>query len=214
MKDCAPLDEESFKPVIKENYFGRNKFRCELSEEQVDNLIKIFRPLDARGLTKPKFVRDVKLGTRQKTGGALHKGFSAGGVGSAGRNVAGKIRQLPPEYATSDPYVRSAYPDIARLDSDVLYAPKTDHLYAPKVEALERRPYVLDPLVESSLRPLGVRGEWIQRRIPEGFYSDDRLLPITRAEYAYDLPYPRDVLYDSRDRALYRPIAGLPLAYP
>ncbi|KAF8395127.1 hypothetical protein HHK36_019068 [Tetracentron sinense] len=43
LEDCLPLAEEKFKAVIKDNYFGKNKFDCQLNPEQVKNLCKLFR---------------------------------------------------------------------------------------------------------------------------------------------------------------------------
>ncbi|XP_059626598.1 uncharacterized protein LOC132269429 [Cornus florida] len=42
MEDCLPLAEEKFKKVIKDNYFTKNKFDCQLNSEQVKNLCKLF----------------------------------------------------------------------------------------------------------------------------------------------------------------------------
>ncbi|PIA60337.1 hypothetical protein AQUCO_00300084v1 [Aquilegia coerulea] len=48
MDDCLPLSEEKFKAVIKDNYYGKNKFDCQLKAEQVKNLCKLFK-VSARG---------------------------------------------------------------------------------------------------------------------------------------------------------------------
>ncbi|KAL2529311.1 B2 protein [Forsythia ovata] len=45
LNDCFPLPESVFKHAIKENYHGGSKFRQELTEEQVTNLMSMFRPL-------------------------------------------------------------------------------------------------------------------------------------------------------------------------
>ncbi|RWR81613.1 Dev_Cell_Death domain-containing protein [Cinnamomum micranthum f. kanehirae] len=43
LDDCAPLPVEKFKAAIKDNFYGKNKFNCELTAEQVKNLCKLFR---------------------------------------------------------------------------------------------------------------------------------------------------------------------------
>lgn len=47
-KDCLPLPEIAFKHVIKDNYQGHCKFRQELSNKQVNDLIPLFRTVAAR----------------------------------------------------------------------------------------------------------------------------------------------------------------------
>lgn len=45
VRDCLPLPEVAFKDVIKENYTSGSKFNQELSDEQVNKLVSLFRPI-------------------------------------------------------------------------------------------------------------------------------------------------------------------------
>ncbi|XP_021863661.2 uncharacterized protein [Spinacia oleracea] len=42
LEDCVPLAEERFKNVLKDNYYTKNKFDCQLNSKQVKNLCKLF----------------------------------------------------------------------------------------------------------------------------------------------------------------------------
>ncbi|KAK3206274.1 hypothetical protein Dsin_020320 [Dipteronia sinensis] len=42
-EDCAPLAEKEFKKIIKDNYYNRNQFHCELTSKQVKDLCNLFR---------------------------------------------------------------------------------------------------------------------------------------------------------------------------
>ncbi|XP_074294360.1 uncharacterized protein LOC141622207 [Silene latifolia] len=46
--DCLPLPEAAFKDAIKENYLSKFKFKQDLSYEQVDKLVSLFRPITLR----------------------------------------------------------------------------------------------------------------------------------------------------------------------
>lgn len=42
LEDCLPLSEVQFKPILKDNYYAKKKFDCQLNSEQVKNLCKLF----------------------------------------------------------------------------------------------------------------------------------------------------------------------------
>ncbi|KAM7259083.1 hypothetical protein ACFE04_014824 [Oxalis oulophora] len=42
LKDCLPVGQENFKDIIKDNYYSKNKFHCQLTSDQVKNLCKLF----------------------------------------------------------------------------------------------------------------------------------------------------------------------------
>lgn len=52
LEDCLPLGEEKFKKVIKDNYYGKNKFNGQLTSEQVKNLCKLFRATAKGSMSK------------------------------------------------------------------------------------------------------------------------------------------------------------------
>ncbi|GMH12749.1 hypothetical protein Nepgr_014590 [Nepenthes gracilis] len=67
LEDCVPLAEEKFREVIKDNYYAKNKFNCELSSEQVKNLCGLFRAA-TKGKYKDKDSKPEKAGGSRRTG--------------------------------------------------------------------------------------------------------------------------------------------------
>ncbi|KAL9271286.1 DCD domain-containing protein [Drosera capensis] len=65
LEDCLPVAEEKFKKVIKDNYYARNKFGCELSSEQVKNLCKLFQA-ESKGKAKVKAIKPQKASGRNR----------------------------------------------------------------------------------------------------------------------------------------------------
>jgi len=53
-KECLPLSEEKFKVAIKDNYYGKKKFKFELNAEQVKNLVQLFKPVPAQNSRGPR----------------------------------------------------------------------------------------------------------------------------------------------------------------
>merc|ERR1711915_975302 len=59
-KECLPLPEEKFKAAIKDNYYGKNKFKFQLNAEQVKKLSQLFRPVPAQNSRGPRDSRPGK----------------------------------------------------------------------------------------------------------------------------------------------------------
>ncbi|KAJ6817403.1 uncharacterized protein M6B38_411190 [Iris pallida] len=59
LNDCVPLPEEKFKAAIKQNYYGRNKFNCQLSAEQVKNLCKLFKSAGKKPSSRKRPHEDI-----------------------------------------------------------------------------------------------------------------------------------------------------------
>ncbi|GAB4860144.1 hypothetical protein Ancab_011622 [Ancistrocladus abbreviatus] len=72
LEDCLPLGEEKFRKVIKDNYYTRSKFNCELSAEQVKNLCKLFQEAgkDKSKGSKPK---NMNVGERMGASSSSRK---------------------------------------------------------------------------------------------------------------------------------------------
>ncbi|KAA8543867.1 hypothetical protein F0562_021956 [Nyssa sinensis] len=66
LEDCLPLAEEQFRKVIKDNYYTRSKFDCQLNSEQVKSLCKLF-------LAASKGSKSKRLGRSQRAEPRTHK---------------------------------------------------------------------------------------------------------------------------------------------
>ncbi|GAB2274380.1 hypothetical protein Dimus_009143 [Dionaea muscipula] len=67
VEDCLPIPEEKFKKVIKDNYYARNKFNCELTSEQVKNLCELFQA-GGRSKEKGKAIKAERASGRERRG--------------------------------------------------------------------------------------------------------------------------------------------------
>ncbi|CAL5426723.1 unnamed protein product [Camellia sinensis] len=63
LDDCLPLAEEKFRKVIKDNYYSKTKFDCQLNSEQVKNLCKLFVAA-SRGSNSKKSGKHLRSETR------------------------------------------------------------------------------------------------------------------------------------------------------
>ncbi|XP_068667392.1 uncharacterized protein [Aristolochia californica] len=66
LKECIPLPESVFSHAFRENYYGKGKFKPELSHEQVNRLVVLFRPIPAlQSVLSPSVVNDRQLVSSQ-----------------------------------------------------------------------------------------------------------------------------------------------------
>lgn len=209
---------------------------------QVGKLLQLFRPLDASGLPKPKPV----IG-KESRGESFHKSSTSRGPRS-GAPRSGRGARPPPTGQYPRSLVREplpvelglrsqpvgyipahslSYPDIGRLEADALYRQRLQvlQLQDARADAMERRAYAVDPLMDASLRQVGVSSEFGRRRFPDDLHVDERGLLLSKGSLHEDLyrdtPYQREALYSGHDngRAFsgtlpYKPLTTLPWGYP
>ncbi|KAI5063173.1 hypothetical protein GOP47_0021720 [Adiantum capillus-veneris] len=214
-KDCMPLDEGAFKIAIKDNYVRANRFKCELNSEQVGRLIKLFRPLDSRGLPEPKPSKEAKKDFTPK--GKLPRGPPPRSLRNRGppprfSGPAPPRERVYKDYAPQYSRERHAseiippsyalVPDVAHAEAELL---RQRHLRQVQEEALDRRAYLLDPVVEASIAR--------KRYLEDVYLAEQQALakrPLLPEVYR-DLEYQREAPYRGYADGLHAlPSAALP----
>ena len=186
LKECQPLSQEKFKPAIKANYFGRNKFNTQLSKEQVGDLCKIFTGDSKSPKEKPVTVsgKVVKSAGRDKPGKATN---------SAGRDRTGKA----PISAGRDRIAKAPYSagrDRARRPPPRSYQRPAP--YYPRGLSYPARDSYVEPLRPVAQYPLPP--------VPYGTYGPPE-------DYYYSAEPREPVEY--RDPYVYREPAPYPASY-
>lgn len=132
LEDCIPLAEERFKRVIKENYFTRTKFDCQLKSEQVRKLCKLFVA--------------VSKGPRSK---GLDRGFKERTHASIGRHRL-RVLDIDEERDTAL-YEKRQYLDYPRVRRREVTASLLDPVYriAPLTPPAADPSYAYDRTTET-----------------------------------------------------------------
>jgi len=209
-KDCMPLDQNAFKLAIKENYFRGNKFKCELNAEQVGRLMKLFRPLDSRGLPESKPVKESRRDPAPRGKASRVPSRPPRNRGPPPRFSAPApprerfYKDYAPVYPRERQYPESlppsyVVPEVAQVEVELL---RQRHLRqvqeAQAIEALDRRAYLLDSVVEASIA---------RKRYLEDVYAAEQQAaavkrPLLQDTLYRDLEYQRDAPYRSYGEGL------------
>ncbi|XP_058099282.1 uncharacterized protein LOC131243749 [Magnolia sinica] len=179
LEDCLPLPEEKFKAAIKDNYYGKNKFNCKLTPEQVKALCKLFRAT-------------IKTPSKSKRSGRVAKPESPilADRDRKRSRIGGKTRR--PLLGGDRRYLRR--PDVYERDEYASYASSRHPPYAPAA------------LPPPSLPPLSYApAPHPPPSVHQPSYASMLPPPFPPPSYAYERPldadyYRRDPLPELHDR--------------
>ncbi|KAJ6803552.1 uncharacterized protein M6B38_188755 [Iris pallida] len=189
LNDCSPLPEEKFKAAIKENYYGRNKFNCQLSAGQVKNLCKLFKTAgkisssrkrpreDARAEPEPSFVDRDRRRLRHE------------------RATEGRI---PPRIRGNDLYSRrEAYASTPRVVAVAPSLPPPSYVYDRLVDCRRDLPPSVALSDSRIMDVVGTRArEPVEYRDPYALYREPLLYrealypPVNLPSASFAPPYP------------------------
>uniref|UniRef100_A0A5B6YGV6 DCD domain-containing protein n=1 Tax=Davidia involucrata TaxID=16924 RepID=A0A5B6YGV6_DAVIN len=207
LDDCLPLAEEKFRNVIKDNYYTRSKFDCQLTSEQVKNLCKLFLAAN-KGLKSKKSGRSQRTETRthrdrdrirqrawdEDRHSALDRGrrYHERPVMYEREAFASPVALLPRVPPLPPPAPAPSYGYERTLDMDAYRRDPPFEHHDRRVLDLERR-----------------RREEIERRDP---YVSYREPPLYR-DPLYSAGLPPDYDHLAIQASAYRHLAGLPSEY-
>ncbi|KAH9614724.1 hypothetical protein KSS87_012435 [Heliosperma pusillum] len=176
-KDCLPIPEEKFKKVIKDNYFTKTKFNCQLNKYQVRNLCKLFN--------------ETAKKSAFKQGGSSQKPRP---IDTSSTRVERKRKRVEDSRRVERRLISSQDPGRRRrLPEQTRHSGRT-HILRDWEEM--RRPIIVRAREEARLAPVVIDERY---RHPAVIYDRDAYLPPVESSALYE-PYqaedsPRSRIY-------------------